>query len=301
MKKLTGTGVALVTPFLENGELDIPSLRKLVRHVSQPGGVDFLVALGTTAESVTLESAEQDEVIRTIMDENAGKLPVVIGCGGNNTTKVISQMKYLTSTYHPDGFLSVCPYYNKPTQEGLYLHFKAIAQAATIPIILYNVPARTSSNLLPATANRIAKEFPQYVAVKEASGSVEQCMEIVAGKPATLDLLSGDDALTMPIIAIGGKGVISVAANALPLEFSAISRLMLEGKLEAAKNMHYRIFNLMNLNFREGNPAGIKAMLSVLGICGRTVRLPLAAASDALRDEMKKSLADAGIASLIPS
>ena len=286
MKKFNGTGVALVTPFLENGALDLPALGKLVQHVSQKGGVDFLVVLGTTAESVTLETEEQDQVIREVMRVNEGKLPVVLGCGGNNTASVVAQMKAYTDSYHPDGFLSVCPYYNKPTQEGLYLHFKAIAQEAKLPVILYNVPARTGSNLLPATALRLAKEFPQFVSIKEASGSVEQCMEIMAGKPEAFDLLSGDDALTLPITAIGGKGVISVAANALPLEFSAISRLMMEGNFDEARKAHYKILNLMNLNFREGNPAGIKAMLSIFGICGRTVRLPLAQASDALHHEM---------------
>ncbi len=282
---LRGTGVALVTPFTPEGELDLPALDRIVQHMIK-GSVEYLVVLGTTGESATLSGQEQDQVIRTVMESNQGKLPIVLGAGGNDTREVVRKAASYQKQYAPDGILSVCPYYNRPTQEGMYRHFEAIARAIDLPLILYNVPARTASNLLPSTTLRLAKELPNVVAIKEASNDLAQCMAILADKPEDFELISGEDALTLPLVALGASGVISVAANAFPKPFSDLVRATLSGDFALARQAQYRLLALMNLLFAEGNPAGVKAAMASQGLCEATVRLPLVAASDTLREQM---------------
>lgn len=271
--KFQGTGVALVTPFTKDGAIDYPALAKLVEHVIE-NKVDFLVALGTTAETPTLSTEEKQAVLRFVIQQNNKRVPLVCGAGGNNTAAVIHQLQ--TWDWNGvDGLLSVVPYYNKPTQEGIYQHFKAIASATTLPIILYNVPGRTVTNMLPATTLRLAQEFKHIVAVKEASGNMAQCMELVQGAPADFAVLSGDDDLVLPQMAIGMHGVISVAANCFTKDFSQMVHLARQGQFEAAKGLHYRLLKGINLLFAEGNPAGVKCVLQDMGIMQDTLRLPL--------------------------
>jgi len=271
--KFQGTGVALVTPFTKDGAIDYPALAKLVAYVIE-NKVDFLVALGTTAETPTLSTEEKQAVLRFIIQQNNKRVPLVCGAGGNNTAAVIHQLK--TWDWNGvDGLLSVVPYYNKPTQEGIYQHFKAIASATPLPIILYNVPGRTVTNMLPATTLRLAQEFKHIVAVKEASGNMAQCMELVQGAPADFAVLSGDDDLVLPQMAIGMHGVISVAANCFTKDFSQMVHLARQGQFEAAKGLHYRLLKGINLLFAEGNPAGVKCVLQDMGIMQDTLRLPL--------------------------
>lgn len=273
-----GTGVALVTPFLGNGGVDYDALSKLVDHVIA-NGVDYLVALGTTAETPTLSEAEKKQVLAHIVKQNAGRLPVVCGMGGNNTAELVR----LLGEYDLTGvsaILSVSPYYNKPTQEGIYQHFKAVAQASRLPIILYNVPGRTAGNILPATAVRLAREFNNIVAIKEASGNMVQFMEYVQAAPPGFALLSGDDNLVLPQIAVGFHGVISVAANCYTRDFTNMVNAALEGNFEKARSLHYKLLNGMDLLFAEGNPAGVKKALQALGICQNELRLPLVGVSE---------------------
>lgn len=284
MEQLRGTGVALVTPFKENGSVDVAALSSIVQHC-QNGGVDYLVALGTTAESVTLTDAEKQLVLHTIVVANNGVLPLVVGIGGNNTFAVVKQLKTMDLSDF-DAILSVSPYYNRPTQEGIYQHFKAISEASPLPIILYNVPGRTGSNMLPSTTLRLAKDFENIVAIKEACGNMVQVLELIKAKPNGFMVLSGDDMLALSIILAGGDGVISVIGQGVPQEFSAMVRLALEGKTKEAYGYHYRLQDGMNLIFEEGNPAGIKALLAIIGQSGDGVRLPLITASS----ELKKKL-----------
>jgi len=271
--KFQGTGVALVTPFTKDGAIDYPALAKLVEHVIE-NKVDFLVALGTTAETPTLSTEEKQAVLRFVIQQNNKRVPLVCGAGGNNTAAVIHQLQ--TWDWNGvDGLLSVVPYYNKPTQEGIYQHFKAIASATPLPIIIYNVPGRTVTNMLPATTLRLAQEFKHIVAVKEASGNMAQCMELVQGAPADFAVLSGDDDLVLPQMAIGMHGVISVAANCFTKDFSQMVHLARQGQFEAAKGLHYRLLKGINLLFAEGNPAGVKCVLQDMGIMQDTLRLPL--------------------------
>ncbi|OSZ82106.1 4-hydroxy-tetrahydrodipicolinate synthase [Chitinophagaceae bacterium IBVUCB1] len=273
MNQFRGTGVALVTPFNTDGSIDYPALEKLVNHVIT-GGVNYLVALGTTSEAPTMSATERKQVLAFIVEKCNKRVPVVCGIGGNNTAEVIAQLSEYDLT-NVDGILSVVPYYNKPTQEGLYQHFKAIAQATTKPIILYNVPGRTVTNMLPATTLRLANEFKHIVAVKEASGNMGQCMDLVQGKPAHFAILSGDDDLVLPQIAIGMEGVISVAANCFTKDFTTLVNEALAGNYTQAQNLHYKLLEGIRLLFVEGNPAGVKCVLKQMGICGDTVRLPL--------------------------
>lgn len=286
--KFHGTGVALVTPFNKDNSVDYDSLGKLVDHVIA-GGVNFLVALGTTAETPTLSSAEKKEVLAFIIKHNNGRVPVVAGVGGNNTAAVVEQLQTSDLT-GVDGILSVAPYYNKPTQEGIYQHFKAIATATDKDIILYNVPGRTSSNIAPDTVLRLANEFNNIVAVKEASGNLGQCMEIVDGKPAHFAVLSGDDDLILPQMSIGMEGVISVAANCFTKDFTDMVNAGLNGDYNTARSLHYKILPGTRLLFVEGNPAGVKCVLNEMGICGDTVRLPLVNVSDATHQKIKAYL-----------
>ena len=286
--KFQGTGVALVTPFTKDGAIDYPALAKLVAYVIE-NKVDFFVALGTTAETPTLSTEEKQAVLRFIIQQNNKRVPLVCGAGGNNTAAVIQQLQTWdwNGVY---GLLSVVPYYNKPTQEGIYQHFKAIASATPLPIILYNVPGRTVTNMLPATTLRLAQEFKHIVAVKEASGNMAQCMELVQGAPADFAVLSGDDDLVLPQMAIGMHGVISVAANCFTEDFSQMVHLARQGQFEAAKGLHYRLLKGINLLFAEGNPAGVKCVLQEMGIMQDTLRLPLVNVSAATQTQIQDYL-----------
>lgn len=282
MIKLKGTGVALITPFLSDTSLDVPALKSLVQNVIQ-GGVDFLVPLGTTGESVTLSEEESHLVFQTVFEENQGRLPVVMGCGGNDTQKVIQKLVSFDALYRADAYLSVTPYYNKPSQAGLYKHFANIASSTDKPIILYNVPGRTGVNMLPDTVLRLAYDFKNIVALKEASGNIEQGVEILRRKPDAFTLLSGDDTLVVPQIACGYEGVISVAANGRPLDFSNMVHLALNGDLSEANRLYYQLFPWMQLLFKEGNPTGIKTWMALHSMVNDMVRDPLMPGTDMLR------------------
>jgi 4-hydroxy-tetrahydrodipicolinate synthase len=286
--KFQGTGVALVTPFTKDGAIDYPALAKLVEYVIE-NKVDFLVALGTTAETPTLSTEEKQAVLRFVIQQNNKRVPLVCGAGGNNTAAVIQQLQSWDWN-GVDGLLSVVPYYNKPTQEGIYQHFKAIASATPLPIILYNVPGRTVTNMLPATTLRLAQEFKHIVAVKEASGNMAQCMELVQGAPADFAVLSGDDDLVLPQMAIGMHGVISVAANCFTKDFSQMVHLARQGQFDSAKGLHYRLLKGINLLFAEGNPAGVKCVLQEMGIMQDTLRLPLVNVSAATQTQIQDYL-----------
>ena len=272
MNKFRGTGVALVTPFTQNGTLDTNALRRLVQ-LQIAGGTDFLVVQGTTGETPVLSDAEKQLVLETVIDENAGKLPVVLGAGGNYTDGLVKKLSEL-NLEGVDGLLSVSPYYNKPSQEGIYQHFKRVSEATDKDIILYNVPGRTSSNMLPETTLRLT-EFKNIVAVKEASGNMEQIMSIIQHAPEGFDVLSGDDALTVPLISVGAKGVISVVANALPERFSKMINAALKDDWFTAREQHYALLEITKLFFAQGNPAGVKSALKERGIMDAYLRLPL--------------------------
>ena len=269
----TGTGVAIVTPFLTNGEIDYNSLKKLIDSIID-GGVDFIVGLGTTSEAVTLTSDEKEEVMGYVIKVVNNRVPIVKGIGGNNTSAIVNEIK--NSNFEGvSGILSVAPYYNKPNQRGLYEHFKAIATASPVPIILYNVPGRTSSNIAAETTLKLASDFANIIAVKEASGDLGQIMEIIKNKPSGFAVLSGDDAITFPMITLGAEGVISVVANAFPLEFSRMVDYARDNKIEEAREFHYSLLEIIDLLFADGNPAGIKAALEIKDIIGNNLRLPM--------------------------
>jgi len=285
MKELLGTGVALVTPFNEEGNVDVAALTAIVEY-NISNGVDYLVVLGTTGESVTLSKVEKQLVIDTITTTNAGRLPMVLGIGGNNTALIVEE---LSSAKLKDfvAILSVSPYYNKPTQEGIYQHFKAISLASPIPIILYNVPGRTGSNVLPETVVRLAQDFNNIVAVKEACGEIVQVMELIKNTPYGFHVISGDDITALPSVLAGGSGVISVIGQGLPNEFSSMIQLGLEKKVEEAYALHYNMQEGMQLIFEEGNPAGIKTILALAGLCKANVRLPLVRATSELEQKIE--------------
>jgi 4-hydroxy-tetrahydrodipicolinate synthase len=285
---LNGTGVALVTPFTQSGNLDLNGLENLVEHVIG-GGVEYLVVLGTTGETATLTPAEKETVLAKVLEINKGRVPVVLGIGGNNTAEILLQLEEY-DLIEISAILSVSPYYNKPSQEGIFQHYKAISEATTKPIIIYNVPGRTASNISPETTLRIARELPNVVATKEASGSLEQIMQIINHKPAHFSVISGDDNITLPIIAAGGSGVISVVANSFPAKFSDMVRASLKGDFQQARKLHYGLFDLMGLHFLEGNPVGVKAVLHEQGVCGSHVRLPLVHASEGLKEKIREAV-----------
>lgn len=288
MKQLIGTGVALVTPFREDLSVDVDALARVVEHNVQ-GGVDYLVVLGTTAETATLSLAEKQLVVDVVVRTNAGRLPLVLGVGGNNTMAVINELKTLDLSEF-DAVLSVSPYYNKPTQEGIYQHFKSIAEASPVPIILYNVPSRTGSNMLPETTLRLAQDFPKIAAIKEACGDLAQIDEIIQNKPENFLVISGDDTTALPTVLAGGAGVISVLGQGLPTLFSDMIKMGLEGNVKGAYGIHHKLSSLMSLIFEEGNPAGIKSVLECKGISKAIVRLPLVEATHALKEKINASL-----------
>ena len=273
MQSLIGTGVALVTPFKKDFSVDVDALKAIV-NFQIDNGIDYLVVLGTTAESATLSKAEKELVIKTIVDANKGRLPLVLGVGSFNTAEVVEELK---SRDFKDfvAILSVSPYYNKPTQEGIYQHFKAIAEASPIPIVLYNVPGRTASNMLPSTIIRLANDFTNVVAVKEAAGDIVQAMKLIQDKPKDFLVISGDDMITLPMILAGGSGVISVIAEGFPKQFSEMVHLGLNKRVDDAYKLHYLLADSIDMIFEQGNPAGIKEVFKSLGLSENTVRLPL--------------------------
>ena len=268
-----GLGIALITPFNEDGSVDYPTLSKLVEYQLK-NGADFLCILATTGETPCLTADEKKQIKDTIVSTVHGRVPILMGCGGNNTAAIVEELK--TGDFSGiDGVLSICPYYNKPSQEGLYQHFKAISAATKLPIVLYNVPGRTGVNMTAATTVRLARDCKNIVAIKEASGNLEQVDEIIKDKPSSFDVISGDDALTFPMISCGAVGVISVIGNALPKEFSKMIRLEFKGEYEAARKIHHRFTDLFSLLFVDGNPAGVKCVLSEMGMIKNILRLPL--------------------------
>ena len=268
-----GLGIALITPFNEDGSVDYPTLSKLVEYQLK-NGADFLCILATTGETPCLTADEKKQIKDTIVSTVHGRVPILMGCGGNNTAAIVEELK--TGDFSGiDGVLSICPYYNKPSQEGLYQHFKAISAATKMPIVLYNVPGRTGVNMTAATTVRLARDCKNIVAIKEASGNLEQVDEIIKHKPSSFDVLRGDDALTFPMISCGAVGVISVIGNALPKEFSKMIRLEFKGEYEAARKIHHRFTDLFSLLFVDGNPAGVKCVLSEMGMIKNILRLPL--------------------------
>jgi 4-hydroxy-tetrahydrodipicolinate synthase len=272
-KNFTGTGVAVVTPFKTDTSIDFKALERVVSHIIN-GGVDYLVVLGTTSEAVTLSPEEKEAVVSYVKEINNGRLPIVLGMGGNNTHQVENDIRS-TDFEGIDGILSVAPYYNKPGQKGIYQHFKAISSASPVPVMLYNVPGRTSSNISADTCLKLAWDFDNIVAVKEASGDLTQVMNIVSRAPAGFQVISGDDLLTLPMIALGCTGVVSVLANAFPKEWSEMTDLALKSKNRQAADIHYKYLEMIGLLFEDGNPAGIKSVLNCLNLCQNTVRLPL--------------------------
>jgi len=285
MQSLIGTGVALVTPFKKDFSVDIDALKAIV-NFQIDNGIDYLVVLGTTAENATLSKAEKELVIKTIVDANKGRLPLVLGVGSNNTAEVVEELK---SGDFSDfvAILSVSPYYNKPTQEGIYQHFKAIAEASPIPVILYNVPGRTSSNILPETIIRLANDFKNIIAVKEASGDIVQAMKLIQYKPKDFLVISGDDMITLPMILAGGAGVISVIAQGFPKQFTEMVHLGLNKKVDDAHKIHYLLADSIDMIFEQGNPAGIKEVFKSLGLSENTVRLPLVNVDEDLANRLR--------------
>ena len=268
-----GLGIALITPFKEDGSVDYDALIRLVDYQLN-NGADFFCILATTGETPTLTREEKQKIKDLVVDYVQARVPILMGCGGNNTAAVIEELT--TADFKGiDGVLSVCPYYNKPSQEGLYQHFKAIAAATQLPVVLYNVPGRTGVNLQAATTVRLARDCQNIVAIKEASGNLEQVDEIIKNKPADFDVISGDDSLTFPMVSCGAVGVISVIGNALPKEFSRMIRLQMRGEYDPARTIHHRFTDLFSLLFVDGNPAGVKAMLSEMGFIENVLRLPL--------------------------
>ncbi len=288
MKSLQGLGVALITPFCKDGTIDFPSLEKLVNYNIE-GGTDYLVILGTTAENATLNSEEKKQVIDCILKSNNKRLPLVLGIGGNNTADIVHQLQ-TTNLENFCAILSVSPYYNKPSQEGIYQHYKKIAENSDKPIIIYNVPGRTGSNIEAATTLRLSNDCKNIIGIKEASPNFLQSTNIIKDKPSEFRVISGDDELALPIVLAGGYGVISVLGQALPHEVSQMIKLGLDKKVEEAYTIHYKLKTLFELIFAEGNPSGIKALLSVKGICKPYTRLPLTPASTNLISKIEKEL-----------
>ena len=288
MNKFHGTGVAIITPFQTDGSVDFPALEKLIENLIA-NGIDYLVSLGTTGETATLTALEKKEIWQFTAQTVAGRVSLVAGIGGNDTRAIIENIKNFDKQGF-DAILSVSPYYNKPTQEGIYQHYKAVAAASDLPMILYNVPGRTGSNISAATTVRLAHEVDKIIAIKEASGNFEQFNQIMRDKPTDFMLISGDDPVTLPMIALGAVGVISVIGNAIPQLFSDMVRLCLEEKWEAARNLHFKLIEFTRLMFVDGNPAGVKEALQFSGICENTLRLPLVPVNPQISNLIKEEL-----------
>jgi 4-hydroxy-tetrahydrodipicolinate synthase len=285
MKKLSGTGVALITPFEEDGQIDFASLKKILDHTAK--GVDYFVVMGTTGEAATLSKEEKKEVLQFVLKNNSKRLPIVYGIGGNNTDAVIEEIHY-TNLKGVTALLSVSPYYNKPSQEGIYQHFKKIADTSTLPILLYNVPGRTSSNLTADTTLRLA-QHKNIIGIKEASGNLEQCMKIANEKPKDFLLISGDDMLTVPLYSIGGAGIISVLANAYPVIFNKMTESAKAGNFSKAASEVFKLLEINGPMYEEGNPVGLKCLMSLMDLCKPYVRLPLVEPSSGLRKKIEKA------------
>lgn len=279
MKKLYGTGVALITPFTETLEVDYKALKKLLNHTAK--GVDYYVVMGTTGETPTCTSVEKKSILAFVKMNNSKNLPIVMGIGGNSTSEVIEAIKE-TDFNGVTALLSVCPYYNKPSQEGVYQHFKKVADRSPVPVILYNIPGRAGINMTAETTLRLAAH-PNIIGIKEASGNLEQCMKIIKEAPKDFMMISGDDMLTTPLYALGGKGVISVLANAFPVSFKKVKEHVYAGNFQKASQEQFKLLDINSPMYEEGNPVGIKYLLSLIGVCSDKVRLPMVPASKALR------------------
>jgi 4-hydroxy-tetrahydrodipicolinate synthase len=290
MNQLKGSGVAMVTPFKKDGSVDVPALKKLTDHLLD-GGVDYLVVMGTTGETSVMDKEDKKLVLDTVLATNGGRKPVVLGLGGNNTQDLCAQLSRM-DVAGVSAILSVAPYYTKPTQNGLFEHYKALSEHSKLPIILYNVPGRTGCNLLPDTVMRIAFDCRNVIGIKEASGNMEQIMNIIKEKPKDFMVISGDDSITMPLIAAGADGVISVVGNAFPSEWSTMVHHALKNEIADARAIHYRLLELIQLLFVEGNPAGIKEVLSHLDICENYMRLPLVPVSQLISERMRRVMID---------
>ncbi|WP_342226874.1 4-hydroxy-tetrahydrodipicolinate synthase [Candidatus Walczuchella endosymbiont of Icerya purchasi] len=287
-KQLRGIGIALATPFDEKNRVDFKGLERLTEHVLKED-IDYLVLLGTTAESATLKNEEKNDIIRCIHSMNKKKVPIVLSIGGNNTEKVIQKIEQ-TQIFDFEAILSIVPYYNRPSQEGIYQHFKQIVEKTKAKIILYNVPSRTGSNILPKTVLRLSKEFENIVAIKEVSGSLIQSYEIIKEKPTHFSVISGDDILALPTILGGGDGLISVLGQGFPNVFSKMVHNALEGNVKESFKHYYQMLDLMNLIYKEGNPSGIKSLLHILNVCESYVRLPIVRASEILSRKIEEAL-----------
>jgi 4-hydroxy-tetrahydrodipicolinate synthase len=289
---IRGCGTALVTPFSRDATVDVEALRRLVQFQLREG-IDFLVPCGTTGETPTLEHGEYLDIIRVVVEEVGGKVPVIAGVGGNSTSKVIDLAQEVEKI-KVQGLLSVAPYYNKPTQEGLYQHFKALAESTRLPVILYNVPGRTGSNIEPATVARLSK-IPNIVAIKEASGSITQQMEVLSSVEPGFRVLSGDDAFTFPLMALGGVGIISVVSNEIPAQMTRLAHLMLDGKIDEARKLHFQLLPLIQANFLETNPIPVKAALAMMGMIEEVYRLPMVPMKPENRVKLEKAMAAQGL------
>jgi 4-hydroxy-tetrahydrodipicolinate synthase len=284
MQSLIGTGVALVTPFKSDLSIDTEALKRIVNY-SIDGGVEYIVILGTTAENAVLTNDELEFVIKTVVETNNGRLPLVLGMGSNNTGKLVEELKSRDLSQFA-AILSVSPYYNKPTQEGIYQHFKAVAEASPVPVILYNVPSRTGVNMLPSTVLRLANDFKNIVGVKEAAGDMIQALRLIKDKPKDFLVISGDDMIALPMVLAGGAGVISVIGQGFPKEFSEMIRLGLNGRINEANKIHYLFMDCIDMIFEQGNPAGIKQVFASLELSDSTVRLPLVKADESLANRI---------------
>ncbi len=287
-ERFKGTGVAIVTPFLDNGTVDYKSLEKVLEHIIK-GGVEYVVALGTTGESVTLSKEEKKDIVSFIVEKVNKRIGVVAGIGGNNTAEIIKGFNSIP-VKGVDAILSVSPYYNKPNQRGLYAHYKSLAAEAPLPVILYNVPSRTAMHVTAETTLKIAHDLPNIIGTKEASGNLEQICSIIKDKPKDFLVLSGDDNMTLPMLACGADGVISVVANAFPKDFSEMTRQGLNGNFTKARELHYKLNDITTALFADGSPGGIKAALKILGLCSENIRLPLVPVNDAIRNSLKQMI-----------
>ena len=285
---LKGLGVAMITPFKNNGSIDLQAIPGIIENFIT-GRVDYIVIFGTTAEVACLTDSEKKVVIQAVVEANQNKIPLVIGIGGNNTAKVLNEIQ-TSDLHHFQAILSVSPYYNKPSQEGIYQHFGQLAKASPLPIIVYNVPSRTGSDISPETFLRMTKDFENIIAIKDASGNMLQAQEILRICPPNIQVISGDDALTLPMLLAGAVGTISVLANALPIPLLRMFHYLENGEFQKAYNLHYSLLEIVTLIFEEGNPVGVKALMASMDFCGKTVRLPLIGASSDLHDRIENSL-----------